>query len=56
MQPPQLVHQTAQGGTIHTYHLTGGKRSFQRYLGCYLGKCKFCNNIEEASEYLDELE
>ena len=53
---PTLVHATPQGGTIHKYQLTGGKRSFQRYLGCYLGTCKFCNDIEEASEYLEKVE
>jgi len=53
---PTLVHATPQGGTIHKYQLSGGKRNFQRYLGCYLGTCKFCNNIEEASQYLEEVE
>ena len=53
---PQLVHATPQGGTIHKYELTGGKRSFQRYLGCYMGSCKFCNNLEEANEYLKDAE
>ena len=52
---PELVHASAQGGTIHSYYLSGGKRSFQRYLGCYLGACKFCNDIEEATEYLENL-
>ena len=50
---PELIHATEEGGTIHTYNLSGGKRTFQKYLGCYLGTCKFCNNIEEASDYLD---
>ncbi len=53
---PQLVLTTAQGGTVHTYELSGGKRLFQRYLGCYLGNCKFCNNLEEATEYLENKE
>ena len=53
---PELVHATIQGGTVHKYPLTGGKRSFQRYLGCYLGSCKFCNDLEEASEYLQMIE
>ncbi len=53
---PQLVRATPQGGTIHKYHLTGGKSSFMRYLGCYLGTCKFCNNITEASEFLESIE
>ena len=53
---PQLIHATPQGGTIHKYQLSGGKRTFQRYLGCYLGTCKFCNDIDEASEYLRAIE
>ena len=49
---PELVYKNPQGGTIHTYELTGGKRTFLRYLGCYLGSCKFCNDIDEATSYL----
>ncbi len=52
---PELVSATPQGGTIHTYQITGGKRVFERFLGCYLGSCKFCDNIEEASEYLETI-
>jgi len=53
---PQLVKATPQGGTIHKYQLTGGKSSFMRYLGCYLGTCKFCNDIEEASDFVSSIE
>ena len=53
---PTLVKATAQGGTIHKYQLTGGKTSFMRYLGCYLGTCKFCNDIEEATEFVSSIE
>ena len=53
---PQLVISTPQGGTIHKYPITGGKRSFERFLGCYLGSCKFCNDLEEANNYLKALE
>ena len=53
---PELIHATAQGGTIHKYELTGGKTSFMRFLGCYMGSCKFCNNIEEATAYLKNIE
>ena len=53
---PQLVKATPQGGTIHKYQLTGGKTSFMRYLGCYLGTCKFCNDIEEASDFVSSIE
>ncbi len=50
---PKLVHSSPQGGTIHKYELSGGKTSFLRYLGCYLGSCKFCNDLEEANEYIN---
>ncbi len=53
---PQLVKATPQGGTIHKYQLTGGKSSFLRYLGCYLGTFKFCNDIEEATEFVSSIE
>ena len=53
---PQLVTATAQGGTIHKYHLSGGKSSFMRYLGCYLGTCKFCNDLDEAAEFVESIE
>ena len=53
---PQLVKSTPQGGTIHKYQLSGGKTSFMRYLGCYLGTCKFCNDINEASEFVSSIE
>ncbi len=53
---PQLVKSTPQGGTIHKYQLSGGKTSFMRYLGCYLGTCKFCNDMHEASEFVSSIE
>ena len=53
---PELVKATPQGGTIHKYQLSGGKKSFMRYLGCYLGTCKFCNDMEEASEFVSSIE
>tara|TARA_Y100001968_G_C19302700_1_gene689957 strand:+ start:282 stop:458 length:177 start_codon:yes stop_codon:yes gene_type:complete len=53
---PQLVHATPKGGTIHQYQLTGGKKEFMRFLGCYLGTCKFCNDIDEANEYLESIQ
>lgn len=51
---PKLIRTTESGGTIHTYPLTGGQTTFERYLGCYLGSCKFCNDIEEATAYIEE--
>ena len=51
---PQLIHTTESGGTVHTYPLTGGKTTFERYLGCYLGSCKFCNDLAEATAYIEK--
>ena len=51
---PVLIHSTPEGGTVHTYPITGGKRTFERYLGCYLGSCKFCNDLEEATDYIEK--
>ncbi len=53
---PELIHATPQGGTIHKYELSGGKSSFLRFLGCYLGSCKFCNDLDEATEYVKSIE
>ena len=50
---PELILTTPSGGTVHTYPLTGGKRTFVRYLSCYVGSCKFCNDIEEATQYIE---
>ena len=53
---PQLVRATPKGGTIHKYQLSGGKTEFMRFLGCYLGTCKFCNDIDEATQYLQSVQ
>ena len=49
-----LVHSTAQGGTIHKFTAKQGEG--ERFLGCYLGTCKFSNNIAEATADLASLE
>ena len=53
---PVLVHSTPQGGTVHKYPITGGKTSFERFLGCYLGSCKFCNDLDEATQFIKSLD
>ena len=53
---PKLILQTDKGGTIHTYPVTGGKTTFEKYLSCYTGTCEFFNSIEEAKEHLLEIE
>ncbi len=56
MKKPELVYTTEKGGTVHTYQLTGGKSNFNRYLSCYLGSCKFNNDLQEAAQHLDTIE
>ncbi len=53
---PELIRTTPNGGTIHQWKMPGGQAVFDRYLGCYLGSCKFCDDIEEASRYISALE
>ena len=50
MQKPELIEVSPLGATIHSYELTGGQTTFQRFLGCYLGVCEFFNSEEEAYE------
>ena len=48
MRKPKLLYTSPAGATIHRYDLEGGKTTFERYLGCYLGNCAFFNSLEEA--------
>ena len=50
MRKPKLVYTSPIGATIHLYDLEGGKRTFERYLGCYMGSCVFHNTFQEARE------
>ena len=47
-----LVHSSPQGGTIHQFPASKG----DRFLGCYLGTCKFTNDLAEATAELARLE
>ena len=53
---PELILTTSKGGTIHTYPLTGGKKTFEKYLSCYIGNCESFNNMEEAKKPLIKIE
>ncbi len=53
---PELIKVTSQGGTIHSYDLPGGKTMFTRFLSCYLGNCKFCSDMDEATAHIMLLE
>ena len=55
MALPELIYAPPEGGTIHRYKITGGKREFVRFISCYFGNCKFYKNIEEANKYLKDI-
>jgi len=48
MTKPELLYVHRGGGTVHSYQLTGGKTVFDRFLACYMGSCKFYNNLDDA--------
>ena len=52
---PELIYAPIEGGTIHKYELIGGKRKFLRFIGCYLGKCNFYENIDDAVDHIKKL-
>ena len=48
MKKPELLLQTDEGRTIHSYDIEGGKTTFHKYLACYLGSCEFYQTFDEA--------
>ena len=52
---PELIYAPIDGGTIHRYEISGGKRKFLRFIGCYLGQCNFHKNIDDAIDYIKNL-
>tara|TARA_B100001029_G_C14813313_1_gene313566 strand:+ start:275 stop:469 length:195 start_codon:yes stop_codon:yes gene_type:complete len=55
MALPELLYAPIEGGTIHKYELSGGKRKFLRFIGCYLGRCNFYKNVDEAIDSIKNL-
>ena len=55
MSLPELIYAPLEGGTIHKYELSGGKRKFLRFIGCYLGQCNFHKSIDDANDYIKNL-
>ena len=55
MALPELIYAPIDGGTIHRYEISGGKRKFLRFIGCYLGQCNFHKNIDDAIDYIKSL-
>ena len=55
MALPEFIYAPIDGGTIHRYEISGGKRKFLRFIGCYLGQCNFHKNIDDAIDYIKNL-
>ena len=55
MALPELIYAPVDGGTIHRYEISGGKRKFVRFIGCYLGQCTFHTNVDDAIDYIKNL-
>tara|TARA_R100000458_G_C8088786_1_gene120404 strand:+ start:62 stop:226 length:165 start_codon:yes stop_codon:yes gene_type:complete len=52
MRKPKLLYTSPAGATIHSYDIEGGKRTYERYLGCYLGACVFHDSYDKAKQAL----
>ena len=55
MKKPQLLKTNSNGGTIHSYQLTGGLTTYDRYLACLKGSCQFYNTLELAETSLQKM-
>jgi len=55
MQKPQLLKTDSNGGTIHSYQLSGGLRTFDKYLACNKGVCEFYNEFKQAETCLEKM-
>ena len=53
MNKPELLYTSPVGATIHSYELTGGKTTYERFLGCFLGSCTFYNTMDDAKRGVD---
>ena len=53
MNKPELLYTSRGGGTIHSYELTGGKTVFDKFLACYMGYCRFFDNMDEAKQSIN---
>ena len=55
MKKPVLLKTDSNGGTIHSYQLTGGHTTYDRYLACRKGSCTFYNTLELAETSLQKM-
>jgi len=55
MQKPQLLKTDDKGGTIHSYQLTGGHTTYEKYLACNKGVCEFNDTFQQAQTCLEKM-
>ena len=55
MKKPELLKTDGRGGTIHSYQLSGGHTTYDRYLACHKGSCTFYNSMELAETGLQKM-
>ena len=55
MKKPELLKTNSNGGTIHSYQLTGGLTTYDKYLACLNGYCTFFNTLEMAETSLQKM-
>ena len=55
MLKPVLIKKMPNGATIHSYQITGGHTTFDRYLACYNGVCQFYPELKVAETSLQKM-
>jgi len=55
MKKPELLKTDSNGGTIHSYQLSGGHTTYDKYLACNKGRCTFYNSMELAETGLRKM-
>ena len=55
MKKPELLKIDGRGGTIHSYPLTGGLKTYEKYLACNKGRCSFHDTVELAETCLQKM-
>jgi len=55
MKKPELLKTYTNGSTIHSYQLSGGLHTYDKYLACLNGVCEFHNTIELAETGLEKM-
>ena len=55
MALPELIYAPVDGGTIHRYEISCGKRKFLRFIGCYLCQFNVHKTIDDAIDYIKNL-